>query len=132
MEYIVPIENHCAMIPFGLFYGYNSQYYLDIMMEFGECRERLTQLIGNCIVQRNVYQLSDFREMVYMQLGYMGIDHNETLFYERMVQFLQYICINCYPFVVGQSVTFLDAVEDAEWVNLFYRTSGEPVLCHVQ
>jgi len=129
MQYVIPFENHWVKIPFGTFYGYNSIHYLDIMMEFGECREKLDKLIGNAIVQRNVYQLDEFREMIHMTLGNMGIDSDETAFYEKMVQYVQYIAINCYNYVIGKDVEFLDVLEDAEWMNLFYRETWDPVLC---
>jgi hypothetical protein len=131
-QYVVPFTNAVAMVPFGEFFGYNTPYYLDIMMEFGEDRDKLTHLIGNAIVQRNVHNIVEFREMIFMGLGYMGIDPEETVFYEKMVQFIRLICLKCSPLIIGTDLKLIEAFEDADWVNIIYRETSEPVLCNIQ
>ncbi|QBJ02570.1 hypothetical protein MZD04_gp040 [Pseudomonas phage Psa21] len=131
-EYVVPFTNAVAMFPFGEFFGYNTPYYLDIMMEFAEKRDRLADLIGNAIIQRNVCNMVEFREMIHMGLGYMGIDPDETVFYEKMVQFVRLICLKCSPYITGNDLKLVEAFEDADWVNIIYRETLEPQLCNIQ
>lgn len=132
LQYVVPFNNVLVMFSHVDFYGFNSPLYLDIMMEFGDDRDKLTDLIANAIVQRNVHDPVSFQEMVHMQLGYMGIDPDETVFYQRMVEYLNWICCLCSHRILGENVALLDTIEDTEWVNVIYRQTMEPVLCHVQ
>jgi hypothetical protein len=131
-QYVVPFTNAVAMFPFGEFYGYNTPQYLDVMMELNDNRDRLTDLIGNAIVQRNVHNIVEFREMIHMSLGYMGIDPDETAFYETVTQYIREICLKCSPLIIGTDLRLVDAFEDADWVNVIYRETSEPLLCNIQ
>lgn len=131
-QYVVPFENAVAMFSIPDFYGFNEPHYLDIAMEFNGEIDRLTDLIANAIVQRNVNDYTQFREMIHMGLGYMGIDPDEELFYEKMVQHVRSICLKCSIHIFGSDIKLIDAIEDADWVNVIYRETSEPQLCFIQ
>lgn len=131
-QYVVPFENAVAMFSIPDFYGFNEPQYLDVIMEFNDERDKLTDLIANAIVQRNVHEPEQFREMIHMGLGYMGIDPDEETFYATMVQFVRSICLKCSPYILGTDLKLIDAIEDADWVNIIYRETSEPQLCSIQ
>jgi hypothetical protein len=131
-QYVVPFENAVAMFSIPDFYGFNEPYYLDIAMEFNGELDKLTDLIANAIVQRNVNEPEQFREMVHMGLGYMGIDPDEEVFYSKMVQHIRSICLKCSIHIFGNDLKLIDAIEDADWVNVIYRETSEPQLCFIQ
>ena len=130
-QYVVPFENAVAMFSIPDFYGFNEPYYLDIAMEFNGELEKLTDLIANAIIQRNVNEPEQFREMIHMGLGYMGIDPDEEVFYEKILQHLRSICLKCSPYIFGNDLKLIDAIEDADWVNVIYRETSEPQLCFI-
>ncbi|MNB96326.1 hypothetical protein D3C87_1266080 [compost metagenome] len=131
-QYVVPFENAVAMFSIPDFYGFNEPHYLDIAMEFNGEIDQLTDLIANAIVQRNVNEPEQFREMIHMGLGYMGIDPDEEVFYSKMVQHIRSICLKCSPHILGKDIKLIDAIEDADWVNIIYRETSEPQLCFIQ
>jgi len=118
-----------AMFPLEVFYGFDHPKYFEVFLGLGDDRDRFTNLIGNAIIQRIQDDPVEFREMISMQLGYMGMDSDETEFYDAVVDLLRYICNRCSPRILSNSPTFIDATEDSDWVNVFYHESMEPIEC---
>lgn len=131
-QYVVPFTNTAALFPLDQFYGYDHPLYLDVFVEFGEDRTQITDMIGNAIVQRNVHRTAEFREMIMLQLGYMGISSDEETFYERVIELISSICYKCSPYIQGGELTFIEAIEEADWVVVVYREVSEALLCNIQ
>lgn len=129
-EYTIPYVNIIALFPLNEFYGFDHPKYIDVFMEFAEDRNKITDLIGNAIVQRVHDDPTAFREMLAMQLGYMGIDATEEPeFFENLVGLVGMVCNRCSPKLVGKDLKFISVDEDTEWVNLIYAEQLEPQKC---
>jgi len=128
-KYVVPSQNAVAMFTLEDFYGMNHPFYLDVFVELGEDRDAITDLIANAIIQKNWDEPDQFNEMIALQLGYMNIDADETVFYGKVTQLVRSICMKCSPHILGKDLMLLEAVEDTEWVNIIYRETMEPQPC---
>lgn len=128
-KYIVPTINTLALFPLSVFYGMDHPLYLDVFIELNEDRTPFTKLIANAIIQKNHQDPESFREMIYMQLGYMGIDPEETTFYDNVTTLVKYICSKCSGKILGLNTSLIDVEEDCEWVNVLYQDQLEPFKC---
>ncbi|WDS62397.1 hypothetical protein [Pseudomonas phage D6] len=131
-KHVVPVQTAIAMFSQTDFYGFDHPCYLDVFVELGEDRDRITDLIANAIIQKNVDNPDEFAEMIAMQLGYMGIDADETEFYGKVTLLVQSICQKCSPHIIGKDLVLVEAIEDTEWVNIIYREAMEVVSCSSQ
>lgn len=130
VQYTIPKTGVIALFPLNEFYGYDHPFYLDVLVEFGEDRHRLTNMIANAILQKN-WDKPSFNEMVSMQLGYMGFDSDEYMFYGKVQNWLRDICSKCSPRISEPGPTLVEAIEEADHVNIIYLEVGEVQTCNV-
>lgn len=119
-------EQGIALFNLSDFYGMDHPDYLDVFVEFNEDLDRVTDLIANAILQFKTSTREQFREMLFLQLGYMGFDADEETFYTRCERWLYWIAGRLSLMLPSGKLEFVDAIEDTEWVNVIYREYLEP------
>jgi len=125
---MVPVSE-LGLIRYSLtdFYGMDHPDYLDVFVEFGEERDKLTDMIAATILAAKNSNQAELREMIFMRLGYMGFDSDEELLYTRVERLLTWIARHLSISLPLGKLIFVEAIEDADWVNVIYREYLEPV-----
>lgn len=118
-----------AMFPLPLFFGFDHPKYLEVFIGLGDDRDAFTKMVGNCITLRDPIDSPKFKETVYSHLGYMGIDSDDVLFYATVLELIKYIHTKCASKIYAFQPIFVDAIEDSDWVNLFYHDASETTPC---
>uniref|UniRef100_A0AB39CCN9 Uncharacterized protein n=1 Tax=Pseudomonas phage RVTF4 TaxID=3236931 RepID=A0AB39CCN9_9VIRU len=122
-------KSEMGLIRYSLsdFYGMDHPDYLDVFVEFGEDRDKITDLLAMAILNYHTSTPEQLQESIFAKLGYMGVDSDEEAFYAKVDNLADWVARRCSQFIPRGKLELVEAIEDADWVNVVYREYLEPV-----